>query len=80
MYYNPLDKFYKSNTGAICAHDVVTFRVKGFFDSVVLLYRKDGDESVCCLQMERKQDFFECNLCFDTGLYFYSFKRARGRR
>ena len=41
--YNPLDKFYKSITGAIPENEQVTFRVKGNFDSVVLLLKKDGE-------------------------------------
>ena len=44
QFFNPLDKFYKSQTGAVCADKEITFRVKGNFDSVVFVFKKDGIE------------------------------------
>ena len=44
IYYNPLDKFYKSEVGAVCADKEITFRVKGDFDSVVFVFKKDVGE------------------------------------
>ena len=37
-YFNPLDKFYKSQIGAIEANKKTTFRVKGNFDSVLFIF------------------------------------------
>ena len=53
QFFNPLDKFYKSQTGAVCADKEITFRVKGNFDSVVLLLKKDG-EYPCFYKMDKK--------------------------
>ena len=39
--FNPLDKFYKSNIGAIPNNTKTIFRVKGNFDSVVFVFKKD---------------------------------------
>lgn len=71
-FYDPLDKFYKSITGAIPADEQVTFRVKGDFDSVVLLLKKDG-EYPCFYRMDKKTNFFELTLKLTVGLYFYHF-------
>ncbi len=73
VYFNPLDKFYKSTIGAVCADEKVTFRVKGNFDSVVLLLKKDGCEYDQTHQMAKKADFFELELNLVKGLYFYCF-------
>lgn len=71
-YFNPLDKFYKSHTGAVPENTEITFRVKGNFDSVVLLIKKD-DESDYYIPLESINDYFECNVSLKTGLYFYCF-------
>ena len=43
MYnFNPLDKFYKNFIGAVPEGEKITFRVKGDFDSVVFVLKKDG--------------------------------------
>ena len=73
VYFNPLDKFYKSTIGAVCADEKVTFRVKGNFDSVVLLLKKDGCDYDQTHQMTKKADFFELDLNLVKGLYFYCF-------
>ena len=73
VYYNPLDKFYKSQLGAVCAHEDVTFRVKGNFGSVVFVCKNDGEEKYRRVTMEKRGDYFEAHLSFDTGLYFYYF-------
>lgn len=70
--YNPLDKFYKSIIGAVPENEQVTFRVKGNFDSVVLLLKKDG-EYPCFYKMDKKTNYFELNLKLTVGLYFYHF-------
>ena len=43
VYYNPLDKFYKSKLGAIKEDTKIYFRVKGDFGSVIFVLKKDGD-------------------------------------
>ncbi len=73
MYYNPLDKFYKSVTGAVPDNTEIKFRVKGYFDSVFLLLKKDGQEFDARYLMDRKDGFFEVTVKLKKGLYFYCF-------
>ena len=76
--YNPLDKFYKSITGAIPENEQVTFRVKGNFDSVVLLLKKDG-EYPCFYKMDKNINYFELTIKLTVGLYFYHFILPNGQ-
>lgn len=78
MIYNPLDKFYKSEIGAVCADKNITFRVKGNFDSVVFVIEKDNSFSEKRIEMSRNGDLFECTVSFDCGLYFYYFDLNNG--
>ncbi len=71
-YYNPLDKFYKSITGAVSKNEKITFRVKGDFSCVSFCCKKDGEDYVC-RQMKKKDDYFEIEISFLSGLYFYHF-------
>lgn len=73
QHYNPLDKFYKSQTGAVCENENITFRVKGNFNSVVFVLNKDGESEQKHYEMIKKDGFFECSLKFLRGLYFYYF-------
>ncbi len=72
-YFNPIDKYYKSHTGAVCADTEITFRVKGNFNSVVFLLKKDGCDYDERYQMQRNGDCFELTVKFKVGLYFYCF-------
>ncbi len=74
MIYNPLDRFYKSEIGAVCEGRKITFRVKGNFNSVVFILNKDGEDSKTHVSMLKKEDCFECSLVLSKGLYFYCFK------
>ena len=74
MYYNPIDKFYKSIIGAVPTGKKVTFRVKGNFDSVLLLVEKDGDNACKEFALTKVNDYFEVKVEFLEGLYFYCFK------
>ncbi len=78
FFYNPLDKFYKSVIGAISESEKVTFRVKGNFDSVLFVFKKDGEEVYNSFAMQKKDDFFEIDLSFSRGLYFYRFVTNKG--
>lgn len=71
--YNPLDKFYKSVTGAVRSDKEITFRVKGNFDSVVFVYEKDGVALTENVQMDKRNGYFECRITFPCGLYTYRF-------
>lgn len=73
-YFNPLDKFYKSQTGAVCENEEITFRVKGDFNSVVFVLRKDGESDCSYYKLIKKEDYFECVIVFARGLYFYFFE------
>ncbi len=73
IYYNPLDEFYKSKIGAIPENEKITLRVKGNFNSVIFCCKKDGEEYVCH-QMQKNNGYFEIEICFTSGLYFYHFE------
>ncbi len=72
-FYNPLDKYHKSQIGAVMAHKKITFRVKGNFDSVVFVLKKDGSNVETRFKMIKNRDVFSIDLKFDRGLYFYCF-------
>ena len=74
MIYNPLDTFYKSQIGAVNAKETITFRVKGNFDSVVFVCNKDGENCEKSLVMNKFDTYFQVEVSFETGLYFYYFK------
>lgn len=76
--YNPLNKQYKSRTGAIRAGEELTLRVKGNFNSVVLVYRKDGENLPLRAEMRKMEGFFECTVALTKGLYWYCFDLNNG--
>lgn len=79
MIFNPLDKFYKSIIGAVPAQNEITFRVKGEFDSVVFVLRKDGQECLSRFEMQKFDDYFYATIKIDSGLYFYYFELNNGQ-
>ncbi len=75
MFFNPLDKFHKSRIGAVSIGEKITFRVKGDFDSVVFMLRKDYSEENQHYDMQKTSEGFSLSLAFnDIGLYWYRFK------
>ena len=78
VIFNPLDKFYKSVTGAVGENTQITFRVRSS-DSVVFVYEKDSDGRTVETEMDEKDGFRSCTLKFAPGLYFYYFKRKDGK-
>ena len=78
MIYNPLNKFYKSQIGAVKSNSETKFRVKGDFNSVILRLKKDGEDYIS-LAMQRIDNYFEVNLSLSSGLYFYHFELDNGR-
>lgn len=78
-YYNPLDKFYKSQIGAVCAERPIKFRVKGNFGSILFVLKKDGDGKASSFAMQKVGDYFEIELTFNSGLYFYYFDLGCGK-
>ena len=72
MIYNPLSTDYKSIIGAVPNNEKIKFRVKGDFDSVIFVIQKDN-EDICHYQMQKNANFFEVELTFTVGLYFYYF-------
>ncbi len=73
VFYDPLDKFYKSQIGAVVANKKITFRVKGNFDSVVFVLKKDDKLVSDRFKMQKQGDCFVLELSFKRGLYFYCF-------
>ena len=78
FYYNPLDKFCKSVTGAATENEKIVFRVKADFESLVLVVKKDNAISDDFYPMTKSGDFFEREISFSRGLYFYSFYIGNG--
>ena len=78
-YYEPLDCFYKSTVGGVKEDEKITFRVKGDFPFCNLIYRLDGSDINNVISMEKKGDFFETEISFSIGLYFYCFSVGDGR-
>ncbi len=73
VFYNPLDKHYKSQIGAVPADKNITFRVKGNFDSVVFVLKKDSDGFAVRYNMQKNNGEFSLDISFNRGLYFYYF-------
>ncbi|MBQ7339969.1 MAG: glycoside hydrolase family 13 protein [Clostridia bacterium] len=78
MIYNPLDINYKSIVGAVPNNTKIKFRVNNIFDSVIFVVQKEF-EQVCKYQMTRIGDYFELELSFSSGLYFYYFELDNGK-
>ncbi len=76
--YDPLNKYYKSRTGAVCAGREITFRIKGNFGSVFLVYVKDGEDNPVRVEMGRIPGGYECRAVFERGLYGYYFDLGSG--
>lgn len=72
--YDPLNEFYKSVSGAVKENEEIRFRVKGNFDSVLLLTKKDGESDFYRTVMDKRDGFFEVTKSFVRGLYFYRFE------
>lgn len=79
MIYNPIDQFYKNPIGAVKFGEKITFRVKGNFNSVVFVCRKDEDNSDFTFNAVKKDDYFEVKVSLDVGLYWYKFILGDGR-
>lgn len=74
MIFNPLDKFFKSETGAVPVGSTVTFRVKCNFDSVTFIIRRDDSLQESYYEMQKDGDVFSVDiLCNKSGLFWYKF-------
>lgn len=78
VYYDSLDVFYKSVSGAVKENTEITFRVESF-DSVVFVYEKDGENVIREIPMQSLDGYCECTATFARGLYRYWFKLPDGR-
>lgn len=78
-YYNPLDKFCKSITGAVPENTDVTFRVKAYSDNCRLVIKNDYSEEKRYFQMKKNGDLFEITAKFECGLFWYCFDLGYGK-
>ncbi len=78
VYYNPLDLFCKSTTGAVCETEEITFRVKTNSQICQMVIKKDGEDYENFIEMKEKDGYFETALSFNVGLYFYYFILENG--
>ena len=76
--YNPIDKFYKSITGAVKERKNIVFRIKGDFENVDFVCHKDGEKPFY-LPMKKRGGTFEVSASFSVGLYWYRFDLKNGR-
>lgn len=79
MIFNPLYKEFKSIIGAVPSANVFNLRVKGNFDSVVLLLRKDGHSVPDRYTLNKLDEFFSIQLSLQAGLYFYCYELSNGQ-
>lgn len=79
IHYNPLDKYYKSQTGAVEENSIITFRIKGDFDCASFMCKKDGEDVFISHAMTKTCNAFEIEISFDRGLYFYYFNCENGK-
>ncbi len=77
-YYNPLDKFYKSNMGAVCDNVDTIFRVRTDSENCVLTVITDKTNSKTEFLMTKKDGYFECSVKISVGLYWYYFDLRNG--
>lgn len=71
-FFDPLNTYFKSITGALKEDKKIRFRVKGNFGSVFFVFNKDGEKETF-VEMSKKDGYFETSLSFKTGLYWYYF-------
>ena len=79
--YNPIDRGFKSERGAVKSGDV--FRLKIESDDVsydcFLIVRSDDDGKVKKLKMDKIKGGYTIDLSIDSpGLYWYCFKFSNG--
>ncbi|MBQ3596860.1 MAG: glycoside hydrolase family 13 protein [Clostridia bacterium] len=79
MIYNSLDCNYKSIIGAVNENEELTISVKGEFDSLSLLVRKDGSTTPRVLPMVKDGAYFRVTFTMPSGLYFYMFSLGDGK-
>ena len=77
-FFDPLNVYFKSVTGAVKEDKKIRFRVKGNFDSVFFVFNKDGEEENS-VEMLKKDGYFEISLSFKAGLYWYYFSVVGNR-
>ncbi len=78
-YYNPLDKFCKSITGAVPENVDITFKVVSPSENCCFVVRKDGCDDCQYLKMIKNGDCFELTAKFSSGLFWYSFDLGCGK-
>ena len=75
--YDPLNRFYKSITGAVPENKKITFRIKGDYPNAYFIWHKDGEKSYS-LPMEKRGRFFQVSVSFSIGLFWYRFDISEG--
>lgn len=80
LYYNPLDSFCKSRIGAVSADTKLMFRIFCDSNECFLIVKKDEENTEKRFNMNRRDGFFETELQFDVGLYWYYFETNDGAK
>ena len=75
--FDPLNKFYKSTTGAVKENKKIVFRIKGSFKNVDFVCHKDSEKPFY-LPMKNRGGTFEVSASFSVGLYWYCFDLKDG--
>lgn len=76
VIFDPLDKFYKSETGAVKENTLVKFRLRCFCDRAVLVFYNDNGFNQR-VEMN-KEDCFTSDVKLPVGLYWYYFDLCNG--
>ncbi len=81
--FNSRDKFYKSKFGAVASGESLKLRLlvnnEAKVSTAILRVHRDGEECISETLLTPAEAFgdykaFECEISFDAGLYFYSFR------
>ena len=80
MFYNPLDKFYKSTTGAVREGEKTVFRAKSDTGVCSLAMRRDGEADYVYYPMFCDGAVFKAEIKLSKGLYFYHFELGNGNK
>ncbi len=80
MFYNPLDKFYKSTSGAAKEGETTVFRAESDTGVCSLAMRKDGEADYAYYPMFSDNGTFKTEIKLSKGLYFYHFELGNGNK
>ena len=79
-YFNPLNVYYKSITGAIQENTPVIFRLKSNDSACYMVVIEDSTKEEFRYEMKKDNDTFFVELSFSVGLKWYYFELSNGKK